>query len=80
MTQITIRNLEEDRETVVASFYPSLEAPDPNRSIRQVSDKQTLLALLTEWDDMERVWLFWSDVGGRVLTRPVPRTGRAAWH
>jgi len=27
-----------------------------------------------------RVWLFWSDVGGRVLMRPVPRTGRAAWH
>ena len=26
-----------------------------------------------------RVWLFWSDVGGRVLMRPVPRTGRAAW-
>ena len=48
MVQITIRNLEEDRETVVASFYPSLEAPDPNQSIRQVSDKQTLLALLTE--------------------------------
>jgi hypothetical protein len=27
-----------------------------------------------------RVWLFWSDVGERVLMRPVPRTGRAAWH
>jgi pimeloyl-ACP methyl ester carboxylesterase len=29
--------------------------------------------------EIERVWLFWSDVGGRVLMRPVPRTGRAAW-
>ena len=29
---------------------------------------------------MNGVWLFWSDVGGRVLMRPVPRTGRAAWH
>jgi hypothetical protein len=56
MVQITICNLEEDRETVVASFYPSLEAPDPNQSIRQVSDKQTLLALLTEWADAEMTW------------------------
>jgi len=31
-------------------------------------------------DETTRVWLFWSDVGGRVLMRPVPRTGRAAWH
>jgi len=30
--------------------------------------------------ELFRVWLFWSDVGGRVLMRPVPRTGRAAWH
>jgi hypothetical protein len=29
---------------------------------------------------INRVWLFWSDVGERVLMRPVPRTGRAAWH
>lgn len=56
MAKITIRNLGDDRETVVVSFYPSLEAPDPNRSIRQVSDKQTLLALLTEWDDVEMTW------------------------
>ena len=31
-------------------------------------------------EEMIWVWLFWSDVGGRVLMRPVPRTGRAAWH
>jgi len=30
--------------------------------------------------EIDRVWLFWSDVGERVLMRPVPRTGRAAWH
>ena len=30
--------------------------------------------------EIDGVWLFWSDVGERVLMRPVPRTGRAAWH
>ena len=31
-------------------------------------------------DEIEWVWLFWSDTRKRVLMRAVPLPGRTVWH